>query len=172
MMRSALGATRGQNVLYRLEKVGAREKVDQRVCMSFLRAKIKCASSCVGVLRCVPRFFFWCVVCDAVSAEHPDTLWRSFQNVCVCGREEGGDGGKEKLHTEAFKITGNHGDVQSTPFRVRAPPNGANSFFPRVQSLDSESESGAALHKTGCSYLHLKSRDHSSVRLTSAHSNG
>ena len=80
----------GQNVSYRLDKVGAREKkVDQRVCMSLLRAKIKCASSCVGMLRCVPRFFFWCVVCDAVSAEHPDALWRVFKMcVCVGGRRE------------------------------------------------------------------------------------
>ena len=65
-----------QDVSYQLDKVGANEKkVDQRVCMSLLRAKIKCASSCVGVRPSL--LFFLCVVCDAVSAEHPDALWRS-----------------------------------------------------------------------------------------------
>ena len=57
------------------------------------------------------------------------TLSGGVFKMCVCGMEEGGDGRKEKLHTEAFKITGNHGDVQNRHFRVRAPPNGANSFF-------------------------------------------
>ena len=78
-----------QDVSYQLDKVGANEKeVDQRVCMSLLRAKIKCASSCVGVrpsllflVRCLRRGF-----CGASSRFLEESL------KCVCGREEGGDG--------------------------------------------------------------------------------